>query len=578
MKFVFVMLVCAVTNIYAQEMLQLQARAGNVVAMAELSDKFRRGETVSVNEKESFEYAMQGAQKDYALSTFQLAECYQYGIGTTKDNKRAWELYKKSLLGLYSITDKNVGRAQFALYSMYENGNGVKPNLDSAKYYLHKAAEGGLTFAQMTLGKKLLLEAKTSEDAAQADELLHKAAEQRCAEPMLVWSNRLSNSSDSTKQRESFLFARNAAQLGYTPAKYVVGAYYYAGYGIQRDTVESLTWFTQAANDGYELACFELGYRYTFGYGVPKDAVKARKWLLTLSAISNEMRDKTYNRYRTMLDSAVVTDSINRIAVSSTMAWMKNFHTSRGTTAQQYESYLYGNARKLWKLLGNGVNSNESTILAFGKEKTMRQVINKDEMLVTKEGTLSLEHSAESLVLTTESGKQEFMVLLISPSLLILKSVNSSNPDALADVQMYELMMPADAAKAGGFNGKSNKFAEPKVKLKKAEINAEGTVYRLTYNTKNIPSDGLNIRLATYRYEDDSKNNEYAILPEQYKGDDILFADGEYTIEWDLTKALLKKGKGDCIVQVEYGYMFDGKYVQLTEDLRPIDVTGKRKK
>ena len=71
---------------------------------------------------------------------------------------------------------------------------------------------------------------------------------------------------------------RKAAQKGYVPAQYNLGAMYEKGHGVPRDYSAAVKWYQKAADQGHPTAQFNLGVMYNKGRGIQKDYAKALMW------------------------------------------------------------------------------------------------------------------------------------------------------------------------------------------------------------------------------------------------------------------------------------------------------------
>jgi len=73
--------------------------------------------------------------------------------------------------------------------------------------------------------------------------------------------------------------SRKAAELGYLPAMFALGASYDDGVGgYTRDDEEAAEWYRKAADKGHARAAYRLGRMYGDGEGVAKDEGKAVHW------------------------------------------------------------------------------------------------------------------------------------------------------------------------------------------------------------------------------------------------------------------------------------------------------------
>ena len=73
-----------------------------------------------------------------------LGYCYSYGIGTSVNKQKAFELYQKA-------ADLGDTIAQNILGDKYEMGNGMWKDINKAIYWFEKSAKQGLQKAQNSL-------------------------------------------------------------------------------------------------------------------------------------------------------------------------------------------------------------------------------------------------------------------------------------------------------------------------------------------------------------------------------------------------------------------------------------------
>ncbi len=77
---------------------------------------------------------------------------------------------------------------------------------------------------------------------------------------------------------EAFKDYSAAAQLGYGPAQFNVGNMYATGNGTNLDLVKAAKWFRQAADRGVAQAQYNLALAYERGRGLAKDEPAAQQW------------------------------------------------------------------------------------------------------------------------------------------------------------------------------------------------------------------------------------------------------------------------------------------------------------
>ncbi len=86
-------------------------------------------------------YLNMGRNLGYAPSIAFLAHCYAIGDGVKEDPQIAFELYTEA-------AEKDFAEAQYELFLIYKDGNGVEANYDKAIYWLQRAAQNGHRNAQ----------------------------------------------------------------------------------------------------------------------------------------------------------------------------------------------------------------------------------------------------------------------------------------------------------------------------------------------------------------------------------------------------------------------------------------------
>lgn len=71
---------------------------------------------------------------------------------------------------------------------------------------------------------------------------------------------------------------QSAAQAGYAPGEYRLGACYFNGYGLPQDFGQAAQWYAKAAQQGFTQAQNDLGYCYEYGAGVQLSYADAVYW------------------------------------------------------------------------------------------------------------------------------------------------------------------------------------------------------------------------------------------------------------------------------------------------------------
>lgn len=163
--------------------------------------------------------------------------------GALADTAGAWQAYQsrnyaaaaKELATLAEAGDAN---AQFYLGTLYSDGKAVKRDYRKAAEWYGKAAAKGHADAEFTLGFLYLSGAGEGEGAVPAD----------------------------TQLAAKWLKA--AAAKGNVGAQSALATIYGEGYGVTRDSEESLRWAQNAAERGDAAAQYEMGRLRTLSFTV----------------------------------------------------------------------------------------------------------------------------------------------------------------------------------------------------------------------------------------------------------------------------------------------------------------------
>lgn len=189
-----------------------------------------------------FSKNIDAAKNGNPKAQYEIAQCYEYGIGVTKDINQALYWYQKA-------ADQGSGAGMNALGSCYLNGKGVPIDYEKAAYWFKKAAENG----------------------SAAGEINYKEAKKRI-------EDKSKNTANSSVIQNDYQKNIEAAKNGDTQAQLKIGICYQTGNGVKQDYSAALEWYEKSANQGNADAQTCLGLCYGMGYGVSEDFVQAIKW------------------------------------------------------------------------------------------------------------------------------------------------------------------------------------------------------------------------------------------------------------------------------------------------------------
>lgn len=144
-------------------------------------------------EKEEFQRAKTKAESGTAADICRLANCYDFGIGTRKNNRKAFELYKIA-------AQKGDSISQYNLSLMYQDGRTFRKNLVRAFYWMAKAAKSDAE-AMANLGYMYVRGIGTKSNLKKAVSYYKKAA--KCKIPRAFYNlGLMSYSGDGLNQSD----------------------------------------------------------------------------------------------------------------------------------------------------------------------------------------------------------------------------------------------------------------------------------------------------------------------------------------------------------------------------------------
>jgi uncharacterized protein len=172
------------------------------------------------------------------------------------------------------LADQGNAEAQYALGSMYADGQGVPKNNTEAAKWWRRAADQGNTFAQFNLGALYDDGKGVPRNKAEALKLYHLAAER-----------------------------------GNDRAQFSVGTLYFAGVAVPENRTEAAKWFRRAADQGHIGGQVYLALSYATGLGVPQDNVQAYMWLSVAAARGDKDAISNRNKVAQKMTPAQIADA-----------------------------------------------------------------------------------------------------------------------------------------------------------------------------------------------------------------------------------------------------------------------------
>jgi TPR repeat protein len=211
------------------------------------------------------------AERGDAPSQWALGTMYENGEGVSLDFAEALRLFQLSSAQGYSEADAEIG-------GMYAGGAGVAQSDVEALKWFRRAAEHGNPGAELLIGGFYWHGHGVREDRIEALRWFRAAAEHGCAAAQLE----MAEYGDNAEEVQWYL---KAADQGNTYAQNALGNIYFLGAGVPRDFLQAYFWHDLAASnqtDPYGKASAGLRDAIAMTYltldGVSRAQEMAREW------------------------------------------------------------------------------------------------------------------------------------------------------------------------------------------------------------------------------------------------------------------------------------------------------------
>ena len=229
------------------------AFAESAEALYDLALTYYHGDGVKRDDAKALELLEQAAALGSADAAIKIGDYYCFGRSSfdvvKKDHLPYHEWYMKALFLYKAAAETGDPEAMYRIGMMYENGDGVERDTNTAMVWYQKAAGLGSPEAMRRIGQLYESEARCGLD--------YKEKELRKA---LKWY-------------------RKAAEAGDKNALFRIGEFYEYGHIVEKDSEQAMLWYFMAADAGDPEACNHLGGLYWFGQKLlNKDLYLAEKW------------------------------------------------------------------------------------------------------------------------------------------------------------------------------------------------------------------------------------------------------------------------------------------------------------
>ncbi|CCK68681.1 Skt5p KNAG_0B02390 [Huiozyma naganishii CBS 8797] len=281
----------------AQHYLKKLSLKGYSDAQYLLADVYASGVLGKVNHKESFKLFQAAAKHGHIESAYRTSHCYEEGIGTIRDARKALNFLKFAAsrnhpsamfkLGLYSFygrmgLSEDVMTKQNGIKWLSRAAARANDLTNAAPFELAKIYEAG--FIDIVIP-----------DQKYAMELYIQAATLGNVDSMTILGQTYETGNSVVPQDVglSIHYYTQAALKGDPVAMLGLCAWYLLGAEpvLEKDIFEAFQWAQKAAIIGYPKAQFTLGYFYENGKGCEPDSGMSRKWY-EKAAMNNYERAK----------------------------------------------------------------------------------------------------------------------------------------------------------------------------------------------------------------------------------------------------------------------------------------------
>jgi len=203
-----------------------------------------------------------------------IARIYTEGLGVQKDDRKAFEYYKRA-------SDMGDIQGTFALGISYAEGRGVKKDRKAAADFFEKAALTGQAEANYNLGLLFLKGDGKPENPIRAFQHIRYAAEKGLAQAQYDLAELYQTGTGTNADAlEAARWLSRAAEQGYPEAQYDYAVRLIQGMGLTKDEPKIPILMKAAADKGVAGAQNRLAYIYFEGIKVKNDPVEAAKWRL----------------------------------------------------------------------------------------------------------------------------------------------------------------------------------------------------------------------------------------------------------------------------------------------------------
>lgn len=263
-----------------------KANSGDALAQNTVGVWYYTGkDTLRQDYKKALQYWALSAKQDNVDAIANMAMCYQLGRGIEKDSTMAVNLYKtalqkgsKTIIPQHEAIVKNTGSlfSSLLLKECFQKGIGTTKDAQKYIYYLEKAAEKKDVASQYELALHYL----NNNQADKAVTWFKRAAKQGEVGATYYYGKLMFDGQGMVQDKKGgIVLLKSASDKGFAMADYQLGRIYYEGDGTEQDYTNAAEHLRKAAEKNVAKAKWLLGLCYLNGTGVKQDYYFATQWL-----------------------------------------------------------------------------------------------------------------------------------------------------------------------------------------------------------------------------------------------------------------------------------------------------------
>lgn len=266
----------------AVENLEKARACGHTPAILLLAEMRRTGTGLRRSKAKAFRLYLEAYRLNDVEAFNAVGNCYQKGLGTGKNPKKAREAFQKSADLGDPLGEYNVG-----LYEMEEPAYRKSP--DKAIFWLDKAAGHGSDPAMRKLidlygkGDHPAFKKKSAASLKEL-EFYYRESLAKTGDPesLKIVADAYFNGTDVTKKNheKAALYYQKLAALGDDSGKYGYAVSLLYGLGVPKDVPAAKKLFEECAIHSHASALTRLGDIFRQGTGVAPDFEEAKKWYM----------------------------------------------------------------------------------------------------------------------------------------------------------------------------------------------------------------------------------------------------------------------------------------------------------